>query len=180
MEEAQVLTKFAKSVVLVHRSDSFKASEIMTKRVKENPKIHMFLNAEIIEVLGEQKVEKVKVKVHPSDQSLLAKSIEEIEKITPELLQFKVLEKDNESITGTINIDGVFVAIGHIPNTKVFQGIEIEERGFIKVTNHTRTNVEGVFVAGDVHDTQYKQAITAAGFGAQAALETEKWLESKK
>lgn len=176
MEEAHVLSKFAKNIILVHRKDSFKASEIMIKRVKETPNIHFFLNAEIIEVMGEDRVEKVKVKVHPSDKSLLSKSVEEIEKITPELLQFKVLEKDTETITGAITIDGVFVAIGHIPNSKVFEGIERDERGFIKVKDHYRTNVEGVFTAGDVHDAQYKQAVTAAGFGCAAALEAEKWL----
>jgi thioredoxin reductase (NADPH) len=176
MEEAHVLTNYAANVILVHRRDTFKASEIMVKRVKENPKIHMFLNAEIIEILGDQKVEKVKVRVRPSDKSLLSKSAEEIEKITPELLQFKFLEKDEESIIGTITIDGVFVAIGHIPNSKVFEGIDRDERGFIKVHDHYRTNVEGVFVAGDVHDAEYKQAITAAGFGCAAALEAERWL----
>lgn len=176
MEEALVLTHFAQNVILLHRSMDFKASEIMLKRVKENPKIHMFLNAEITEVLGDQKVEKVKVKVTPSDKNLPGKSKEEIEKITPELLQFKVLEKDAETITGTIVIDGVFVAIGHIPNSKVFEGIDRDERGFIKAYDHYKTNVEGVFVAGDVHDAQYMQAVTAAGYGAAAALEAEWWL----
>lgn len=178
MEEAQVMTNYAANVILVHRKDTFKASDIMVKRVKENPKIHMFLNAEIVEVLGDQRVERVKVKVTPSDKTLPSKSVEEIERITPEILQFKVLEKDNETITGTIAIDGVFVAIGHIPNTKVFQGIDLDERGFVKVHEHFHTNVQGVFVAGDVHDAEYKQAITAAGYGCAAALETEKWLNN--
>jgi thioredoxin reductase (NADPH) len=177
MEEATVLSKFANNVIIVHRRDSFRASEIMIKRVMENPKIHEFFNAEITEVLGEMKVEKVKVKVKPSDRSLPSKSIEEIEKITPALLQFKVLEKDAESITGTITIDGVFVAIGHVPNTANFTGIDLDEEGFIKIHEHCLTNKEGVFVAGDVHDKDYKQAITAAGYGAAAALEVQKWLE---
>lgn len=180
MEEALVLTKFAKNVILVHRSDSFKASPIMLKRVQENPKIHMFLNAQVTEVMGNLKVEKVKVKVNPSDKTLPSKSAEEIEKITPEILQFKVLEKDAESITGTITIDGVFVAIGHFPNSKVFKGIEADEKGFIEVHDHYKTNMDGVFVAGDVHDNHYKQAITAAGYGAAAALEAEHWLDEKK
>lgn len=176
MEEALVLSGFAKNVIIVHRSESFKASEIMLKRVKETPNVHLFMNAQITEVMGENKVEKVKVKVHPSDKSLPSKTAEEIEKVTPELLQFKVLEKDQNSITGTIIIDGIFVAIGHIPNSVVFEGIDKDEKGFIKVENHYRTNVEGVFVAGDVHDHEYKQAVTAAGFGCAAALEAEKWL----
>ena len=74
-------------------------------------------------------------------------------------------------------IDGIFVAIGHIPNSKAFQGIDMDENGFIKIHDHFLTNKEGVFVAGDVHDAHYKQAITAAGYGCSAALETEKWLE---
>lgn len=179
MEEALVLAKFATNVIIVHRRDSFRASEIMIKRVMENPKIHEFFNAEIIEVLGEQKVEKVKVRVRPSDKALPSKSKEEIEKITPALLQFKVLEKDAETITGTIVIDGVFVAIGHRPNTANFKNIELDEGGFIKVHDHFLTNIDGVFVAGDVHDNQYKQAITAAGYGCSAALELQKWLASQ-
>jgi len=146
MEEASVLTKFATSVTLVHRGDSFKASDIMQKRVKDNPKIKILLNSEIKEIIGEERVEKVKL----------------------------FNNKTNE--TSEMPIDGVFVAVGHIPNSKVFEGIEIDEKGFIKVMDHTRTNVEGVFVAGDVHDSEYKQAITAAGFGCAAALEAEKWL----
>ncbi len=179
MEEALVLSKFAQNVIIVHRSMSFRASEIMLNRVKKTSNIHQFLNAEITEILGDQKVEKVKVRVHPSDKSLPSKSNEEIEKITPELLQFKVLEKDTETITGMITIDGVFVAIGHIPNSKVFEGIDRDERGFVKVYDRYRTNVDGVFVAGDVHDAQYKQAVTAAGFGCAAALEAEWWLDSR-
>ena len=146
MEEASVLTKFATSVTLVHRRDSFKASDIMQKRVKDNPKIKILLNSEIKEIIGEERVEKVKL----------------------------FNNKTNE--ISEMPIDGVFVAVGHIPNSKVFEGIEIDEKGFIKVQNHTRTNVEGVFVAGDVHDSEYKQAITAAGFGCAAALQAEKWL----
>ncbi len=176
MEEATVLSKFANNVIIVHRRDSFRASEIMVKRVMENPKIHEFFNAEVIEVLGDRKVEKVKVKVRPSDKTLPSKSVEEIEKITPALLQFKVLEKDAESITGTIMIDGIFVAIGHMPNTAKFTGIDLDEEGFVTVHDHFLTNKEGVFVAGDVHDKDYKQAITAAGFGCSAALELQQWL----
>jgi thioredoxin reductase (NADPH) len=179
MEEALVLSKFATNVIIVHRRGSFKASEIMQKRVMENPKIHEFFNAEITEVLGEQKVEQVKVRVRPSDKTLLTKSAEEIEKITPAILRFKFLEKDVDSITGTITIDGIFVAIGHLPNSSSFKDIEVDETGFIKVHDHYLTNKEGVFVAGDIHDAHYKQAITAAGYGCAAALETQKWLEER-
>jgi thioredoxin reductase (NADPH) len=146
MEEALVLTKFANSVILIHRRDEFKASKIMLDRARKNPKIKFITNTEVIEVLGQDKVEKVKLKNN----------------------------KTNE-ITD-LPTDGVFVAIGHMPNTKVFKGIELDEKGFIVVHNHTKTNVDGVFVAGDVHDSHYKQAVTAAGFGCMAALEAERWL----
>ncbi len=149
MEEALVLTEYAASVTLVHRGDSFRASEIMQKRVKENPKIKIVLNTQIKEILGDQVVEKVSM----------------------------LNNKTNEA--SEMPIHGVFVAIGHIPNSKVFEGIDRDERGFIKVSDHYKTNVDGVFVAGDVHDAKYKQAITAAGYGAAAALEAEWWLRDK-
>jgi thioredoxin reductase (NADPH) len=147
MEEALVLTKFAENVTLVHRRDSFKASEIMQKRVKENPKIKIMFNSEITEVLGELKVEKVKIKNNLTNE------------------------------TSEMPIDGIFVAIGHMPNSTNFTGIDLDEQGFIKVHDHFLTNTDGVFVAGDVHDKDYKQAITAAGYGCSAALEVQKWLE---
>ena len=146
MEEATVLSKFATSVTIVHRRDSFRASEIMQKRVKENPKIKILFNCEITEVLGEMKVEKVRLKNTQTNEA------------------------------SEMPIDGIFVAIGHMPNTAKFTGIDLDEEGFVKVHSHFLTNKEGVFVAGDVHDKDYKQAITAAGFGAAAALEVQKWL----
>jgi thioredoxin reductase (NADPH) len=149
MEEALVLTKFATSVTLVHRKDTFKASEIMQKRVKDNPKIKILFNSEVIEISGEGKVEKVKLKNTQSG------SISEMP------------------------IDGVFVAIGHIPNSKLFKDIDVDEAGFIKVYDHYLTNKDGVFTAGDIHDAHYKQAVTAAGFGCAAALEAEKWLRER-
>jgi thioredoxin reductase (NADPH) len=149
MEEALVLTKFADNITLVHRRDSFRASEIMQKRVKENPKIKIMFNSEITEVLGELKVEKVKIKNNQTNEI-------------------------NETL-----IDGIFVAIGHMPNSAMFTGVDLDEQGFIQIHDHYLTNIEGVFVAGDVHDNHYKQAITAAGYGCAAALEAQKWLEEK-
>jgi thioredoxin reductase (NADPH) len=146
MEEALVLSKVASSVTLVHRRDSFRASQIMQDRVKETPNIKILYNSEITEVDGGIKVEKVKIKNNTSGE------------------------------VTDVPVDGVFVAIGHIPNTKAFQGIELDDKGYVKVQDHYRTNVEGVFVAGDVHDREYRQAITAAGFGSAAALEAERWL----
>ncbi|HVF69791.1 MAG TPA: thioredoxin-disulfide reductase [Xanthomonadales bacterium] len=149
MEEALVLAKVSTKVTIMHRGDSFRASQIMQDRVKENPKIEVMFNTQITEVSGQIKVEKVKF----------------------------LNNKTNES--SEMPIDGVFVAIGHIPNTKAFAGIELDELGYIKVQNHFHTNIPGVFVAGDVHDRQYRQAVTAAGFGSAAALEAEKWLAAQ-
>lgn len=149
MEEALVLTKFATAVTLVHRKDTFRASEIMQKRVKENPKINIVYNAEVTEVFGEGKVEKVKIKNNKTEE------------------------------ISEMPIEGVFVAIGHIPNTSKFKDIELDEAGFVKVREHFLTNKEGVFAAGDVHDAHYKQAVTAAGYGCAAALEAQKWLEEQ-
>lgn len=159
MEEALVLTRFAESVTVVHRRDELRASKIMQDKAKKNPKISFIFNTEITEVLGDQKVTGVKIKNTQTQE------------------------------VSEIPIDGVFVAIGHFPNTKVFStkggpasgrnGIDLDEKGFVKVHNHYKTNVDGVFVAGDVHDNEYKQAITAAGHGCAAALETERWLENQ-
>ncbi len=148
MEEAIVLTKYAKNVMVVHRRGEFRASPIMVDKARGNPKIKFALNSQITEILGTDRVTGVKLK---------------------------------DANTGEVRempIDGVFVAIGHVPNSKVFEGIEVGEGGYIKVQDCYRTNVEGVFVAGDVHDSRYKQAITAAGFGCAVALETQWWLDS--
>lgn len=90
------------------------------------------------------------------------------------------IKRDDNMMTWEMPTDGIFVAIGHIPNSKVFSGIDVDEKGFIIVHEHTKTNKEGVFVAGDVHDRQYMQAVTAAGFGCAAALEAERWLEAQE
>lgn len=176
MEEALVMTRFASEVVIVHRRDSFRASKIMQDKVKNNPKIHIIYNAEVTQVQGDQKVTGVRLTITPFDKSLLSKTIDELQKVFPALLNGKVLEKKDDSVIVEIPTDGVFVAIGHIPNTNPFKGIKIDDQGFIVVHDHFRTNIDGVFVAGDVHDAKYKQAVTAAGFGCAAALEVERWL----
>lgn len=150
MEEACVLTRFANSVTIIHRRDELRASQIMQDKAKANPKIKFLLNTQISGVLGDFKVEGVKVKDNATG-------------------------KESE-----IKADGVFVAIGHIPNSKVFPGIEVDEKGFIKAEKHTKTNIDGVFVAGDVHDKEYMQAITAAGLGCAAALDAERWLAEQE
>lgn len=146
MEEALVLSNVAAHVTIMHRRDDFRASKIMQDRVRNNRKITIMFNTVITEVLGEVKVEKVKI---------------------------KNIKTNEES---EMQVDGVFVAIGHIPNTKQFKGIETDGQGYVKVYDRYKTNIDGVFTAGDVHDRQYRQAVTAAGFGAAAALEAEKWL----
>lgn len=149
MEEANFLTHFARSVTIIHRRDAFKASEIMLERARKNSKISFLLNSEIIEILGKEKLEKVKIK------------------------------NTQSQVVSELSIDGVFVTIGHAPNSRVFKGIETMGGGYIKNQSRSMTNVEGVFVSGDVEDNNYRQAITAAGFGAQAALDIQKWLENK-
>ena len=148
MEEALVLANVANSVTVIHRRDTFRASQIMQKRVMEHPKIKVQFDSAITEIIGEMKVDKIKVKNNKTGE-----------------------ERE-------LPADGVFVAIGHIPNTKQLQGIDLDEKGYIKVYDHYHTNVPGVFTAGDVHDRTYRQAITAAGFGAAAALEAERWLHA--
>jgi len=150
MEEAIALTNFAKSVTVVHRREEFRASDIMQKKAKANPKIKFLLSAKVTEILGEDRVTGVKIKNTKTNK------------------------------VSKMPIDGVFVAIGHMPNSAVFKNIDIDEKGFIKVYDHYKTNVDGIFVAGDVHDSNYKQAITAAGFGCAAALEAQRWLRNQK
>jgi len=181
MEEALVLTKFAQSIAIVHRREDFRASKIMLDRAQKNPKIKFVLNSEIVEVLGESKVTGAKIKSNIKNQ---------ISKINPEELSGKSLKTKDQELIWEMPIDGVFVAIGHIPNSTAFstkggpasgwKGLDVDEKGYIIVQDHTRTNREGVFVAGDVHDSHYKQAVTAAGFGCMAALEAERWLDSKE
>lgn len=150
MEEAIFLTHFANSVSVVHRKDTLRASKILQDRAKANPKISFMWNSVVTEIVGQQKVAGIKVKNVQTNE-----------------------EK-------ALSIDGVFVAIGHIPNTVVFKGIDVDEKGYVIVQDRTGTNVSGVFVAGDVHDAHYKQAVTAAGFGCMAALDAEKWLAEQK
>ncbi len=152
MEEAIYLTKFASRVTIVHRREEFKASKIMLKRAQENPKISFVTNKQIIDVLGENKVEGVKVKDNLTGE----------EKVLP--------------------AGGLFVAIGHAPNTKIFieAGVGVDQKGYIIAKNNTRTNIEGVFVAGDVQDFRYRQAVSAAGMGCMAALDVEKYLAEKE
>ena len=148
MEEAMYLTKFASEVVIVHRRDSFRASKVMANRVLSHPKVRVLWNSRVTEVLGSDFITGLQIQ---------------------------------DTVTGEaseIEVGGLFVAIGHTPNTKFLGGqIDITEHGYIKVSSwRTATNVEGVFAAGDVIDDYYRQAITSAGTGCMAALEAERWL----
>jgi thioredoxin reductase (NADPH) len=158
MEEAITLSKFASEVTIVHRRDAFRASKIMQERALSLANVKVIYNTVVTEVLGTEKVVGVELRTTglPNNQ------------------------------TSEMEIDGVFVAIGHTPNSKIFEGqLGLDEKGF--VTRNSKfeirnskfsmmTSVPGVFVAGDVHDHHYKQAVTAAAFGCMAALETSKWL----
>ncbi|HLE38126.1 MAG TPA: thioredoxin-disulfide reductase [Acidimicrobiia bacterium] len=151
MEEALFLTKFASKVTVVHRRDEFRASKIMAHRVMKHPKIDVRWNAAIVEVLGEESVTGVRLR---------------------------------DTVTAAVDdfpTEGVFVAIGHTPNTELFAGqLELDSRGYLRTFTGTATSVEGVFGAGDVVDSTYRQAVTAAGMGCQAAIDAERWLESQE
>ena len=151
MEEANFLTRFGREVLLVHRRDAFRASKIMIDRVRTNPKIKMVLNTVVDEIYDVEQGVVTGVKL----RNLVTGVTEERE------------------------VDGFFVAIGHIPNTKPFAGkIDLDEDGYIVSHGGARTNVAGVFHAGDVQDRIYRQAITASGAGCMAAIEAERFLEA--
>jgi len=135
LEEALTLTKFAKHVIIIHRKGEFRASQIMQKRVLEHPHIHELFNAEVLEVQGEGKVASVQVRITPPNQELMKKTVEELEKVAPALLRMKISKKEDTSIIGIIPLDGLFVAIGHRPDTDLFRGkVELDDRGYIITT----------------------------------------------
>src|SRR5438552_651192 len=151
MEEATFLTKFATDVHVIHRRDTLRASKIMQDRALKNPKIHFVWNTIVEEVTG------------TAETGVTGLQLRDIRTQRPSRLE----------------IDGLFVAIGHNPNTSVFEGqVELDERGYIRTQpDSTRTNVPGVFACGDVQDPVFRQAITAAGTGCMSAIEAERWLE---
>jgi thioredoxin reductase (NADPH) len=152
MEEATFLTKFASKVYIVHRREGFRSSKIMLEKARKNKKIEFLLNKVIEEIKGDKTVNSVVLKDTQSGES-------------------------NE-----MKIDGIFMAIGHIPNTKVFgDKIDYDQSGYIKTEpDSTHTNIEGVFACGDVQDKIYRQAVTAAGSGCMAAIDAEKFLEAQE
>ena len=151
MEESTFLTKFATKVHIVHRRKELRASKVMQERAFNNPKIQFHWNSEIEEINGNEKV-----------QHVILRDIQSNEKTK-------------------LEVGGVFVAIGHEPNTKLFQGqVELDNQGYVVLKDHTETSVPGVFAAGDVHDHRYRQAVTAAGYGCMAAIDVDKYLTENK
>ena len=152
MEEATFLTKFASKVTIVHRRDEFRASKIMQDRALANPAIEVIWNAVPVEILGEDAVTGVR-------------------------LRDTVTDEERE-----LSTDGVFMAIGQTPNTALFaDALELDDGGYVLVDEpRTATSLEGVFAAGDVTDTIYKQAVTAAGQGCKAAIDAERFLEEER
>ena len=149
LEEALFLTKFASKVILIHRREELRASKIMQERAFANPKIEFLWNHTVDEIHGEQSVEGIDVRNVLTDE------------------------------VSTLPVTGVFVAIGHQPNTDLFKGqLHMEDTGYLVTGPGTYTNVDGVFACGDVQDHTYRQAITAAGSGCQAAIDAERWLEA--
>ena len=147
IEEATFLTKFASNVHLVHRRDELRASKVMQERALNNEKIKFHWDSAITEVKGDQKM-----------QQAVLKNL-----------------KTNEETT--LDAGGLFIAIGHDPNTQLFKGqIDLDDEGYIVLKDKTHTNMEGIFAAGDVHDRSYRQAITAAAFGCMAAIDVDKYL----
>ena len=149
-EEATFLTRFASKVHLLHRRDAFRASKIMVDRARSNPKIELHPNTAVEEVIGDVKVEGLRLRDTVTDEGR------------------------------EVPMDGLFVAIGYRPNTEVFRDwLDVDEMGYLVVDDETRSKIDGVFIAGDVHDHRYRQAVTAAADGCKAAIDAERWLESQ-
>ncbi len=150
VEEAMFLSKFADTVTLVHRRDELRASKIMQDRIQANPKVRFRWNSAVDEVVGDTAVEAV------------------------------VVKDVNTGELSRLDVTGLFVAIGHTPNTWLFEGqLAMEESGYLVTGPGTATNIEGVFACGDVQDHTYRQAITASGSGCMAAIDAERWLEAE-
>jgi thioredoxin reductase (NADPH) len=150
MEEALFLTRYVNHVTLVHRRNTLRASKIMQDRARNHPKINLVLESEVVDILGDESV------------------------------RGAILRNVATGQETTVEVQGIFVAIGHKPNTDLFKGIiDMDDAGYIVPVEHTMTNIPGVFAAGDVTDHRYRQAVTAAGDGCRAAIDLERWLEDQ-
>ena len=150
MEEATFLTKFASKVHIIHRRDKFRASKIMQERALNNEKIQVHWNSIVKDIKGDEKVQQI------------------------------ILTDTKTNEETSLDMGGVFVAIGHEPNTELFKDqLELDENGYIILKNNTQTSIEGIFSAGDVHDHRYRQAVTAAGYGCMAAIDVDKYLAAE-
>jgi len=150
LEEALFLTRFADNVTLIHRRGELRASKVMQQRAFANPKITFRWNTVVTDVIGDTTVQSI------------------------------ALRDTDTDVESALEVSGLFVAIGHEPNTLLFKGqLELEENGYIRTFGGTRTNVDGVFACGDVQDHEYRQAITAAGSGCMAAIDVERWLDAQ-
>ncbi len=152
MEEASYLTKFASRVIIIHRRDEFRASKTMQQRIFDASNAEVLWNKVVIDVMGEDRIEAIRLRDTKTGEE------------------------------STLEVKGLFIAIGHTPATKFLEGagIELDEKGYINLaTRDSRTNIEGVFAAGDVADADYRQAVTAAGMGCQAAIDAERWLAAQ-
>lgn len=151
MEEAIFLTKFATKVTVIHRRDQLRASKIMAERAQANERIEFLWDSVVTDVIGEDKLEAVEI------------------------------ENTKTGERSTMRLDGLFVAIGHTPNTDLVKGqVDLDEVGYVVTHDDVRTSVPGVWAAGDVQDSQWRQAVTAAGSGCMAAIDAERWLEAQK
>lgn len=152
MEEATYLTKYASTVYVIHRRDEFRASKAMQERLLSKGNVEVLWNKVVVDVMGDDLITGIRLKDTKTGEE------------------------------STLEVNGMFVAIGHTPATKFIKdsGIEMDDKGYIRLNSrHSATNIEGVFAAGDVADAEYRQAVTAAGMGCQAALDAERWLGSK-
>ncbi len=151
LEEALFLTKYASKVTIIHRRDELRAGPALQKRAKDNPKIHFVWDSVVDEILGDDAVKTLKLRNVKTDE------------------------------TTAFAVNGIFVFIGHIPNTKLFAGtLAMDERGYIRTDSRMRTNVEGVWVGGEAGDPHFRQVITSAGMGAAAAIEAQRWLDAQE
>ncbi len=154
VEEAIFLTKFAQKVYLIHRRNELRADKILQKKLFNNSKIFPLWDREVVDIKGNE---------------------------NPKLVKEIVVKSTKTNNTEKLEVDGLFVAIGHVPNTDLFKGqLNLDDEGYIITEKQVHTNIDGIFAAGDVHDKTYRQAVTAAGYGCMAALEVEKFLESEE